>query len=348
MPRVVYSRHYNIRFFGMEKLHRFDSCKYGRARRRMRELMGGSLRRMMVRPKRPAGIRELMTVHTGDYLGRLHDSVCVARALELAPVAKLPAWLVRWRILRPMRWATMGTIVAAREAIRHGFAVNLGGGYHHAKPNSGEGFCLYNDIAVAIHAMRAEGRLGTDTRVAYIDLDAHQGNGVCHAFLHDPRVFLFDMYNAQTYPAYDHTARERIDCNVPLRAGCADAEYLGLLEQRLPGFLNSITANERVGLAIYNAGTDVFAGDPLGELSISAEGISRRDEIVVRELRERGIPTAMVLSGGYTLESYRLVADSVVRLLRDESSRYVPESPRAKTTLGTTAPSLRAEAEGPR
>jgi histone deacetylase 11 len=322
MPRVVYSWHYNISFFGVEKLHPFDSRKYGRARRRLRQLMGRSLRHMMVRPRRPVRFRELLSVHTGAYLARLHDPSYVAGALEIPQLKRLPRWVIDWRILRPMRWATMGTIVAAREALQHGFAVNLGGGYHHAKPNAGEGFCLYNDIALAIHAARAEGPLATPARVAYIDLDAHQGNGVCHAFLHDHRVFIFDMYNAETYPCYDHAALERIDCKVPLSPRCTEREYLGELEGRLPGFLNSITGSERVGLAIYNAGTDIYAGDPLGGLAVTAQGISRRDQFVVDQLRQRGIPTVMVLSGGYTQESYRLVANSVVHLLEMERARY--------------------------
>jgi histone deacetylase 11 len=213
-----------------------------------------------------------------------------------------------------MRWAVRGTIIAAREALRHGFAVNLSGGYHHAKPEAGEGFSIYSDIAIAVRALRGDGSLPDEARIAYIDLDAHQGNGVCRTFMDDNRVFIFDMYNSLIYPL-EAPARERIDCDIPLFSACGDEEYLGELQGRLPGFLDSVGRSRPIGLAIYNAGTDVFAGDPLGFLNVSAEAILERDLYVVGELRRRGIPTVMVLSGGYTPQSYLLVADSVSRLL---------------------------------
>ncbi len=214
----------------------------------------------------------------------------------------------------------MGTIRAAKECIQHGFAVNLGGGYHHAKPDGGEGFCIYSDSAMAVHSLRTDGLLADDDRVAYVDLDAHQGNGVCHAFMDDNRFFIFDMYNSTIYPCYDTEAQDRIDCNVRLASACREDEYLRKLEDRLPVFLDSISQSQTVGLAIYNAGTDVYVDDPLGGLNISADAILQRDLFVVRELRKRGIPTVMLLSGGYTRVSYQLVADSVIRLLELESS----------------------------
>ena len=107
-------------------------------------------------------------------------------------------------------------MMAARECVEHGFAVNLGGGFHHANRDGGEGFCIYSDIALAIHMLRNDGSLADDGRVAYVDLDAHQGNGVCHVFRRDDRVFIFDMYNSRIYPVSDVEARRRIDCDVPL------------------------------------------------------------------------------------------------------------------------------------
>lgn len=135
----------------------------------------------------------------------------------------------------------------------------------------------------------------------------------------DKRVFVFDMYNSTIYPSYDSEARNRIDCDIRLFSACREQEYLRELKDWLPGFLDSISQSQRVGLAIYNAGTDVYVDDPLGLLDVSAEGILQRDLFVVRELRQRGIPTVMLLSGGYTRVSYKLVADSVIRLLEPES-----------------------------
>jgi histone deacetylase 11 len=318
---VVYSRHYNIGFFGLERLHPFDSKKYGRAWRCLRRHFGSSLSSRSFRPRRPISRDEMLTVHSAAYLKQLKASKYVAGALELPPVRHLPAWVIDRQVLRPMRWATMGTVIAAKKAIEEGFAVNLGGGFHHAKPASGEGFCIYSDIAIAIKLLRRDGSLKDDTRVAYIDLDAHQGNGVCHAFLDDNRVFIFDMYNGTIYPWQDQAAQDRIDCKISLTSACQESEYLRELHNWLPGFLDSISQSNSVGLAVYNAGTDVFVDDPLGDLNLSAEGILKRDLYVVEELRRRQIPAVMLLSGGYTRVSYELVANSVIQLLELESRK---------------------------
>jgi histone deacetylase 11 len=276
---------------------------------------------MWVRPPRPIHRDELLNVHKSSYLDRLREPSYVAQALELPVVRYLPHWLVDYCVLLPMRWATMGTVIACKESLDHGFAVNLSGGYHHAKPSEGEGFCIYSDIAVAVHALRSTGALSENDRVAYVDLDAHQGNGVCHMFMKDRRVFIFDMYNSTIYPCYDSEAQDRIDCNVRLTSRCHEQEYLCELRNRLPGFLASISESQRVGLAIYNAGTDVYVEDSLGRLNLSFAGILERDRFVVYELRQRGIPTVMLLSGGYTKVSYKLVANSVIQLLERERGK---------------------------
>ena len=127
--------------------------------------------------------------------------------------------------------------------------------------------------------------------------------------------------SASAAPKAPPVARERIDCPVPLPLGCVEREYLGELRDRLPGFLDSAANRAPIALAIYNAGTDVYAGDPLGGLNVSAAGILERDLFVVEQLRSRGIATVMVLSGGYTRESYQLVAESVAQLIAAEERR---------------------------
>lgn len=314
--KLVYTRRYNIGFLGLERLHPFDSRKYGRAWRAIGHEVRPLRDRAWVGVPRPTSDADLATVHDPAYLDRLRNPRELASALELPFIRLLPSRLVRWAVLRPMRWAVAGSLVAAREALAHGLAVNLSGGYHHAKPDRGEGFCIFNDVAYVVHALRAEGSLKLGDRVAYIDLDVHQGNGVCHHFHSDRNVFLFDAFNPRIYPAYDREARDRIDCPVPLPAGCTGREYLRLLAGSLPGFLDSVGRNGRVGLAVYNAGTDVFGGDALGGLSVSASDVLARDLYAIEQLRSRDIPTVMLLSGGYSRESYRLVANTVVELLR--------------------------------
>ena len=318
MPRVVYSPHYNIGFYGLERLHPFDSRKYGRAWKQLRNRFGSSLKRYHVRPKRSANRDELLLVHTEAYLKQLRNSQYVANALEVPAVRHLPWWAIDFHILRPMRWATRGTILAAQLALEHGFAVNLSGGYHHAKPDRGEGFSIYADAAIAVASLRIQGRISEPARIVCVDTDAHQGNGVCHTFMDDNRVYIFDIFNSRIYPIFDVDARKRVDCDVGITSDCTNSEYMRELKTRLPGFLDSI-CNSPVGLAIYNAGTDVLKGDPLGDLNISAATIRERDLFVVGELRKRNIPTIMLLSGGYTKQSFQLVADSVIGLLETES-----------------------------
>ena len=317
MCRIVYSPKYNIGFYGLERLHPFDSRKYGRAWKQLRARFGKSLRKIHVSPERAVSREELLLVHTERYLKQLSNSMYVAQALELAPLQFLPFWIIDHHVLRPMRWATRGTIVAAQEALEHGLVINLSGGYHHAKPAQGEGFCVYADTAIAVAALRQQALISETDRIVYVDTDAHQGNGVSHAFMNDNRAFLFDIFNARAYPQNDVAARERLDCEIGITRNWTDREYMLELENNLPGFLDSVSQSP-VGLAIYNAGTDIFAGDPLGGLNISAATIRERDLYVVNELRKRQIPTIMLLSGGYTKQSFQLVADSVTGLLERE------------------------------
>lgn len=315
MCRIVYSPRYNMGLLGLERLHPFDSHKYGRAWRRLRTWFGPRLRASWIRPNRAVSRDELLAVHTVDYLEQLRRPAYVAGALELPIVARLPRPLLEWAVLRPMRWATRGTLLAAAAALEHGLAINLGGGFHHAKPARGEGFCIYADIALAVAHLRRQGQLSASAPIAYVDLDAHQGNGVCHCFLDDDRVAIFDMYHQTNYPAYDATARRRIDCAVPLTSGCQDAVYLGKLRGLLPAFLDKFAEFGPPALAIFVAGTDVYEADPLGDLGLSATAICERDLFTVGELRRRRIPTLMLLGGGYTPVSYELVAASVRSIL---------------------------------
>ena len=321
MIRFAYSKNYNIGFFGLERLHPFDSRKYGRIWRCLKQHFGAELTDMHLSIDRSATADELLLVHSPEYLSRLRNSKYVSQALEISAIRRLPNWIADRHILRPMRWAVRGTMLAAEAALTDGFTVNLGGGYHHAKPDRGEGFSIYSDVGIAIAHLRLTHQIPDESRVVYIDTDAHQGNGVCQVFESDNRVFIFDIFNCHKYPMFDVRAKARIDCPVAVTDSTTDEEYLSELYSRLPGFLDSV-CRAGVGLAIYNAGTDVFANDPLGGLNISAEAILKRDLFVVSELRKRNLPTTMVLSGGYTKNSYRIVADSMIELAKIESNEF--------------------------
>lgn len=131
------------------------------------------------------------------------------------------------------------------------------------------------------------------------------------------------MYNSRIYPGYDLVARERIDCDLPLPANCPGNSYLKILTAHLPGFIEGCSRSSRVDLAIYIAGTDVLQGDPLGGLDLTPDQILQRDLFVVAQFRQRGIPVVMLPSGGYTAESYRLIAATVAELL-EQYGRQAP------------------------
>jgi histone deacetylase 11 len=310
--RIVYDRRYNLGFPGAQRLHPFDLRKFARAWKVLAAALGGRLNDLHVAVPAPATDEHLLLVHTAEYLQSLRQSAVIAQAVEVPALRRAPWWLLDRFVLQPMRWATAGTIIAGREALQHGLAFNLGGGFHHAKPDGGEGFSIYNDIAVLIRVLRAEGRIPPDGRIVYVDLDAHLGNGVAWCFRDDPTVFLLDMHNASIYPWWDLAARERIDCLVPLKPGCKGSEYLERLRAELPPFLASISRTALPALAIYNAGTDVLAGDALGGLSLSLDDVLARDRYVIQKLREKQLPTVVLTSGGYSDSSYQAIARTIL------------------------------------
>jgi histone deacetylase 11 len=312
--RIVYQEAYNYGVWGTQWLHPFDQRKFARIWRTLQRTCGTRLADVLVRPQRPVNAEELLAVHSAAHLASLKRPAVVAAALEIPLLAWFPPWLIDRLVLRPMRWQTMGTVVAAGEALACGLAVNLGGGFHHARRELAHGFSIYSDIILAVESLRGNGRLGSADRVAYIDLDAHHGDGVASLVANDPRVFLFDMYNREGFPHDTQTPR-RVDCNLPLAAGTGGREYLSVLRGNLPGFLDSISRGSQLRLAIYNAGTDVFERDPIGNLRLTADDILARDLYVLGQLESRRIPAVMLLAGGYTRESYRLVAGTIQRLL---------------------------------
>ncbi len=313
--KIIYNPNYNIGFFGLEKLHPFDSRKYEHAWEVLQKKFGAKLAESHIDVDRPASDEELLLVHTQEYLDSLQSSPVIATALEMQAFRVFPAALLNQHVLQPMRWAARGSVLAAKAALEQGIAVNLSGGYHHAKPSRGEGFCIFSDIALIVRQLRSEGELTLEQKTVYIDLDAHQGNGVCYQFKNDPSFRIFDMYNGTIYPASDNFATSRVNCRIQLPSGFDGTRYLQVLREQLPTFLDS-PAQAGAALAIYNAGTDVYAADSLGDLKVSAEEILERDLFVIDELRKRNLPVVMLLSGGYSQESFQLVAATVSKLLR--------------------------------
>ena len=225
---------------------------------------------------------ELLLAHTAEYVARFN-----AGRLDPAEVRRIGfPWSEE--LVERSRRAVGGTIAAARHALVHGIAMNLAGGTHHAFADHGEGFCVYNDIAVAIRVLQRDGRLG---RTAIIDLDVHQGNGT-HAMLGaDESAFTFSMHGGRNFPF--HKVSGSLD--IELADGTRDEEYLSRLSDVLPGLI----ARAAPDLVFYIAGADPHEGDALGRLSLTFAGLARRDAYVLSQCRDVGIPVAITIGGGY-------------------------------------------------
>jgi acetoin utilization deacetylase AcuC-like enzyme len=224
----------------------------------------------------------LQLVHTADYLAKL-----AASALSAAEQRKLglPWSQALWF---RSRLAAGGTLMAARAALAEGLSANLAGGTHHAFADHGEGFCVLNDVAIAIRKLQAERAIG---RAAIIDLDVHQGNGTAAIFENEEAVFTFSMHGERNYPL----AKMRSTLDVPLPDGTQDEPYLDALRRHLPLVLERANAE----LVFYLAGVDVAAGDRYGKLALTEEGIRLRERCVIEAVRGRGLPLTIVLAGGY-------------------------------------------------
>ena len=225
---------------------------------------------------------ELRLVHTADYVDRFTHGQLDAAEIRRLGFPWSPALVER------SRRAVGGTISAARHALANGIAMNLAGGTHHAFPDHGEGFCVYNDIAVTIRLLQRDGLV---RRAAVIDLDVHQGNGTHAIFAGDERVYTFSMHGRKNYPF--HKVPGTLD--VELADGTGDDEYLALLATHLP----TVLAAAAPDIVFYIAGADPHEGDQLGRLRLSFAGLARRDALVLERAREVGLPVAITIGGGY-------------------------------------------------
>jgi histone deacetylase 11 len=314
IPRVVFSPGYDIYlpFLPLHHLHPFDGRKFSHAYDILRERLGPGLEDQTHTPAAEVGYTDLLSVHTAPYLTSLNSASVVARALELEAIHLIPARVREQHIVRPMRLAVQGTIDATELALREGFVFHIGGGFHHAFADHGEGFCLYADVPIAIRSLRARHLLADTDTIVIIDLDAHRGNGWENILSNDSSVHFFDIYNFQVYPGPLDADETEAPYMIPIKSKTADAEYMATLTMELPRFLASHGAAR---LALYNAGTDVLAGDPLGQLAVSERGVLERDRFVLDLLASHQIPTVVLTSGGYTKRSHALIAESAAYFL---------------------------------
>jgi acetoin utilization deacetylase AcuC-like enzyme len=268
--------------------HRFPMVKYALLRE-------GALAQGLVTAERlhePERVAhdDLLRVHTAQYVdGVEHGTLDAAHQRRIGLPWSEPFVERAFRVVR-------GTIEATAHALDAGVAMNLAGGTHHAFPDRGEGFCVFNDVAIGIRRLQALTRI---RRALIIDLDVHQGNGTNAVFAGDSSVYTFNMHGAKNFPFHKVSGNRDIE----LEDGTTDEQYLALLRAALPEVLHEARAD----LVVYLAGADPHEGDRLGRLRLTFDGLAQRDDLVLRTCREIGLPVCVTIAVGYG----RDIADTV-------------------------------------
>jgi acetoin utilization deacetylase AcuC-like enzyme len=266
--------------FNLPDEHRFPSKKYSLLRQRVEE--SGLIPAEDLQIPEPASDEDLLRVHTPVYLQHVKEGSLTDK--EIRRIG-LP-WSLE--LLERSYRSVGATIAACRAAIEDGIAISLSGGTHHAHADHGGGYCIFNDAAVAARAMQAEGLV---KHVVILDCDVHQGDGTASIFAQDPTVFTFSIHGDRNYPFHKPPS----DLDIALPDGTGDDAYCDALKVGLEQTLDKANAD----LAIFLAGADPYEDDHFGRLALTKNGLLTRDSIVMKACKGRGIPVAVVMSGGY-------------------------------------------------
>lgn len=282
--RIVYSDGYDLNLGD----HVFPSIKYRKTRDRLLAEDICSVNDFVC--PQPVDDEDVALVHSREYIrklkkGKLSLEEILRMEIPYSKEGVAAVWL-----------CVGGTLEACRLSLTDGVCMNLGGGFHHAFPEHGEGFCMLNDVAIGIRALQKGGVIRTAMTV---DCDVHQGNGTAEIFHADPTVYTLSIHQLNNYPAI----KPHSNLDINLEDGSKDGEYLNQLGHGLKKALTEFKPD----LMVYLAGADPYQYDQLGGLALSLDGLSQRDELVFRMARERKIPVAVTLAGGY---AYR-VEDTV-------------------------------------
>ena len=272
--------------FPLPEGHRYPLAKY-RLLREHAETQGHA-----VTEPEPVAWPALEAVHDPGFVARMREGALTAREEKVLGLPWSPQLVLRARV------GTQGTLEAARDALRDGVGMVLGGGTHHAGRTSSRGYCVFNDVAVAAHALRFE---GAAQRVLVVDCDVHQGDGTAELLGPDPAAFTLSVQCERNYPC----TRIPSDLDVELPAGTGDELYLAALDGALTHALREFPAPD---IAFFLGGVDPFEGDALGRLALSRDGLRARDELVLRRLRDAGVAVVATLAGGYAPDVRDIVA----------------------------------------
>jgi len=259
-----------------------------------------------------------------EWVALAHDPVYVDQVFNAdvpAKIAREIGFPMRADIALRARCATGGSVLTGYLALEHGLACNTAGGSHHARRANGAGFCVFNDVAVALKVLQADGAI---RKALVIDLDVHQGDGTADIFSGDPDIFTFSMHSAKNYPV--RKVSSHLDLALP--DAMENTAYLTALQEVLPDLLRQETWD----LVFYNAGVDPYFEDRLGRLALSRDGLKTRDRYVIETVRSLGIPLAGVLGGGYSTDIDEL-ADRHVTLHRTALSVWEAERRSARTSV---------------
>lgn len=278
MIKIAYSPRYN---YPVPDGHRFPMAKYDALPEQLCALNIVS-KNAFFEPGMPEK-SSLLRVHTAEYLQALESGTIPYQAQRRSGFIHTPELIEREKNIM------QGTIECAEYAMKYGFAYNIAGGTHHAFADRGEGFCLLNDMAIAVRHLQATNKI---KRPIIIDLDVHQGNGTASIFLSDDSVFTFSMHGKNNYPFI----KEQSDLDIELQNGIGDLEYMEILEASLHRIFQIIEPD----FIAYNAGVDVLQTDLLGKMALSMQGCKQRDELVFERAKKAGIPLVASSGGGYS------------------------------------------------
>jgi len=275
--RLVYSQHYHVDIGN----HVFPTSKYDRIKERLSGTAPYPYSIEFLSPQ-PASDADLLLVHRRGYLDKLKNG-SLTREEVLTLELPFSRQLVESSVL-----SCGGTILASQIALKDRLGIHIGGGFHHAFPDHGEGFCVLNDIAVAIKRLMSDGSI---RRALVIDCDLHQGNGTAAIFARDKSVFTFSIHQENNYPFF----KPQSSLDIGLHDMAGDNEYLKTLHQHIP----KIVSDFKPDFMLYVAGADPYRDDQIGGLALSKEGLKARDELVFAQAVNYQVPIAVVLAGGY-------------------------------------------------
>jgi acetoin utilization deacetylase AcuC-like enzyme len=305
--KLVYHEGYDLRLGA----HVFQSQKFGM----VRDLV---LAERIAEPAdilspEPATDEDVLRVHTREWVDKLkHDTLSASERMRLEiPYSKA--------VVRGFWLAAGGSILAARCALQDGFGFNIGGGFHHAFPGHGEGFCMIHDVAIAIRRLQSDGAL---RKVLIVDTDVHQGNGTAAIFADDPDVFTLSLHQENNYPE----PKPPSDLDVNLADGTGDEEYLELLDKALAETFRRFTPE----MIFYIGGADPYREDQLGGLWLSMRGLQERNALVFAEARLRGLPVAVAFAGGYARkveDTVRIHANTIIAAREAATARTSKANP---------------------